>query len=358
MGTDHGVPTVANYFRLILTMRALLLVCLLAPCAVAEDAVAYLGSGLKLFDLERYREAVPEFERALQLDPKLDQARYHLAVSYFNLHRYPEARQQFEQLQASGYKKIWDTYYLGRLDLLAGQTDKAIEQFESLGGDQPLYDESYYLASAYFKEGQNEKAILNLKRYIAFNPRDFRAHNLLARVYMKSGKNAEAEREFQVSGKLHQYYLEGKRDLMDCHAELSAGAIDQAWRRCGPILETDDIDKLVAAGSLFGEFKVYDYALRLLQRALALDPEAPEINYDLGYTYFQKREYQRAREFLAQALRLRPDFFEALTLEGSVLYLLRDDEAALEALRRAHQLRPGDTAVSGLLARLENTAPK
>src|SRR5262249_48446507 len=177
---------------------------------------------------------------------------------------------------------------------------------------------------------------------IAFNSRDFRAHNLLARVYMKDGKNAQAEREFQVSEELHRYYLEGKKDLMECRAELSAHAVEQAWQRCGPILETDDIDKLVAAGSLFGEFKAYDYALRLFQRALALDAEAPEVSYDLGYTYFQKKEYQRARDFLAVALRLRPDFFEALALEGSVLYLLRDDKAALEALRRAHQLRPED----------------
>jgi tetratricopeptide (TPR) repeat protein len=341
-----------------LKIRAFLLVFFLASYSLAQDATAYLGSGLKFFDLERYQEAGRDFERALQLDPKLDQARYHLAVSYFNLHRYPEARQQFETLQASGFKKKWDTYYLGRLDLLADRTGEAIRQLESLRGPQPLHDESYYLASAYFKQGQNEKAILNLKRYIAFNARDFRAHNLLARVYMKNGKTAEAEREFEVSEKLHQYYLEGKRDLMDCRAELSAGTVDQAWQRCGPILATDDIDKLVAAGSLFGEFKAYDYALRLFDRALALDTEAPEVNYDLGYTYFQKKDYPRARKFLAAALRLRPDFFEALTLEGSVLYLLRDDQSALAALRRAHQLRPEDAVVSGLLAKLENATPK
>jgi tetratricopeptide (TPR) repeat protein len=326
----------------------------LASCAFAEDAVAHLGSGLKLFDLERYGEAVPEFERALQLDPKLDEARYQLAVAYFNLHRYPEARRQFERVRTSGYRTRWVTYYLGRLALLTGQTDKAILQLESLRGAQPLYDESYYLASAYFKQGQNEKAILSLKGYIPFNPRDFRAHNLLARVYMKGGQQVEAEREFQAAEELHRYYREGKKDLMDCRADLSAGAVDQAWQRCGSILDTDDIDKLVAAGSLFDEFKAYDYALRLLQRALSLDTEAPEVNYDLGYTYFQQREYRRARQFLAAALRLRPDFFEALALQGSVLYLLRDDHAALEALRRAHGLRPGDAGVTELLARLEN----
>src|SRR5437762_7724415 len=314
-------------------VRALLSALLLVSTAFSQEAMAYLGTGLKLFDLERYGAAAPQFERALQVDPKLHQARYHLAVCYFNLRQYPRARAQFERLLASGYEKSWDTYYLGRMDLLAGETDEAIQLLESLGDGQPLLDEPFYLASAYFKHGQNEKAILNLKRYIAINPRDFRAHNLLARVYLKSGNNPEAEREFQVSEDLHRYYLEGKKDLMDCRAELSEGAIEKAWQRCGPILETDDVDKLVAAGSLFGEFKAYDYALRLLERALTLDAEAPEVDYDLGYTYFQKKDYQRAREFLAAALRLRPDFFEALALEGSVAYLLRDDKSALQSLR-------------------------
>jgi predicted Zn-dependent protease len=210
--------------------------------------MARLGAGLNLFDLQRYAEAAREFERALQLDAELDEARYHLAVSYFLQYRSPEARQQFERLQASDYKKSWGTYYLGRLDLLAGKTDEAIQRLESLSGAQPLYDEGYYQASAYFKEEQNEKAVTNLKRYIAFNPRDFRAHNLLAWVYMRSGKNAEAEREFQVAEGLHRYCAEGKKDLMECRAQLHEGAIDQAWQRCGTVLETDDIDKLVATG--------------------------------------------------------------------------------------------------------------
>jgi tetratricopeptide (TPR) repeat protein len=337
------------------TLEAFLLALLLALPAVANDAVAHFGSGLKLADLERYEDAAHEFERALELDPKLDEARYHLAVAYFNLRRYAEARQQFERLQVRGYEARWTGYYLGRLDLLVGHTRDAVRRFESLRADQPLQDEFYYLASAYFKLGENEKAISNLRRYVALNPRDFRAHYLLARVYTKTGKLADAEQEFRRSEELHHYYLAGKKELMECHAELSAGAVDQAWQLCGPILETDDIDKLVAAGSLFGEFKAYDYAARLFHKALALDSEAPEVNYDLGYTYFQERDYRRAREFLSAALRFRPDFFEALALEGSVLYLLRDDQAALEALRRAHQLRPEDAGVSDLLARLEKT---
>lgn len=317
------------------------------------DARAHLGAGLRLFESQRYSEAAREFELAIEIDPKLDDARYHLAISCFNERRYADSQKQFEHLLATGYRKDWVTYYLARMDLLDGNLDRAIQQFESFKGPEPLEDELFYLGSAYMKKGQPEKALGPLKRQAEFNPRDFRAHNLLGRAYTKTGHPKEAEREYAKAEQLHEYYLQGKKELMDCRALLEVAQSEQAWARCGSVLETDDIDKLVAAGMLFGEFHSYDRALQVFEKALTLDPESPEVNYDIAFTCFGKKDYPQARKFLESAVELRPNFFEALALEGTVLYLLREDAAALTALRRAHELRPNDTAVSKLLAKLE-----
>jgi tetratricopeptide (TPR) repeat protein len=326
--------------------------------AAPEDALAHLGAGLRLFDMQRYSEASREFELALAADPNLLDARYHLAVSYFNERRYPDSRQQFERLLTTGHRKDWASYYLGRIDLLDGELDLAIQRFESLKSTEPLQDEWYYLGSAYMKKGEPGKAIPPLRRQVEFNPRDFRAHSLLARAYVKMGYSQEAEREFQESERLHDYYLQGKQELLECHEQLAAGHAEQAWAHCGSALQADDIDKLVAAGMLFGQFASYDHALQLFEKALALDPESPEVNYNLGFTHFQKKDYPRARKFLEVAVQLRPNFFEAPALKGSVLYLLGDNATALDALRRAHRLRPDDVAVTKLLAQLEKAAER
>ncbi len=327
---------------------------LCTPLMLASgDALAHLGAGLKLFDLQRYAEATQEFELALQADPDLVEARYHLAVTSFHLRRYPDARRQFLRLLPTGNRSDWVTYYLGRIDLLEGDWESAIRRLESLEGAEPLQDELYYLGSAYLKRGEPAKAIQVLNRQVKFNPRDFRAHNLLARTYAKTGQSEKAEREFQEAASLHDYYLQGKRDLVDCREQLRAGRAELAWAQCGPILETDDVDKLVAAGMLFGEFASYDKALKFFERALTFDPDSPEVNYNTGLTYFQKKDYARAQRYVEAAVRLRPDFFEALALEGTLLYLWRDDAAALHTLRRAHQLRPDDAAVTKLLVELE-----
>jgi tetratricopeptide (TPR) repeat protein len=323
------------------------------PLAAQDSAQEHLGAGLKLFEVERYSEAIKELRLALDSDPGLLEARYYLAVSCFNERRYQEAREQFERLLSLGYQKDWVPYYLGRLDLAGGHLGAAIGRFQSLKRPEPLADELYYLGSALLKEGEAAQAVLVLERQIRFNPRDFRAHSLLARAYMKIGHSREAEEEFEKSEGLHQYYLQGKQELAVCRNNLAAGHPDQAWAQCGSALATDDIDKLVAVGMLFGEFRGYGYAIQAFRRALSLDPESPEINYNLGFTYFQQKEYGEARKFLEAALHLRPDFFEALAVDGTALYQLHQDSAARRVLDRAHALRPDDETVSRLLAQID-----
>jgi tetratricopeptide (TPR) repeat protein len=325
---------------------------------LSGDALAHLGAGLKLFDEERYLEAAKEFKQALESDASLVEASYHLAVCSFNVHEYPQARKQFQRLLDAGYQKDWDTYYLGRLDLVEGNLDSGIRRFQSLVASQPFQDELYYLGSAFLSKGEPEKAISPLLNQILFNHADFRAHYLLARAYMKTGNPREAEREFQESDRLHQYYSQVKKDLMDCRSNLSAGQADEAWAICGPVLQTDDIDKLTAVGMIFGEFGFYERALQLFQRALVLDPDSPEINYDAAFTYYRKKDYPRARHYLEASLQRRPDFFEALVVYGTVLYLMREDAAAGTVLGKAHRLRPDDAAVSKLLAQIQNATPQ
>ena len=323
--------------------------------AFTSDAPAHLGTGLKLFDNQRYSEAAKEFELALAADPSLKDARYHLAICDFNERRYAEARDQFERLAPSGYQKAWTRYYLGRLDLIDGRLDAAIRRFRSLGTAEPLHDEFYYLGSALMKGGRPAEAIEPLRHQIAVNPRDFRAHDLLARAYVKVGRNEDANREFAEAERLHNYYREGKTQLADCHAQLDAGHRDEAWAQCGPVLQSDDIDLLVATGMLFAQGGDFDRGLQFFQRAVELDPDAPEINFDTGLTYFWKKDYDAARKFLAAALAERPDFFEALATEGAILYLQHEDAPARQVLEKAHALRPDDPAVNQLLSGLKSS---
>jgi tetratricopeptide (TPR) repeat protein len=321
-----------------------------APASAASAAQAHLGSGNQFFQAERYAEAADEFQQALRDDPGLAQAAEQLAVCYFELRDYARARPLLEQMLARKNSAGLATYYLGRMDLIEHNLDSAIRRFRSLSPENPVRDELYYLGSAYYKQEKYLLSIQVLKQAAAGNPRDARVHQLLARAYQKLGKSDQAEREFTQTRRLHDYYLEGSVAIGRCRASLSQGQTDRAWELCGPLTDTDDVDKIVTIGMLFGEAEKYPQARTAWEKAVALDPDSSEIQYNLALTCFHLKEIQRAREHAAEAVRQRPDFVEANILYGTVLYMGAEDREAMAVLTHAHELKPDDPAVRRLLA--------
>jgi tetratricopeptide (TPR) repeat protein len=321
-----------------------------AAASAAPAAQAHLGSGNQLLQAERYAEAADQFQQALRDDPSLAQASEQLAVCYFELRDYARARPLLEQMLAGKNSAGLATYYLGRIDLIEHNLDSAIRRFRSLSRENPVRDELYYLGSTYYKQEKYPLSIQVLKLEAARNPRDSRVHQLLARSYQKLGQTNQAEKEFTETRRLHDYYLEGSVAIGRCRASLSQGQTDRAWELCRPLTDTDDVDKIVAIGMLFGEAEKYPQARAAWEKAVALDPDSSEIQYNLALTCFHLKDMPPAREHAAAAVRQRPDFVEANILYGTVLYMGAEDREAMAVLTRAHELKPDDPAVRRLLA--------
>ena len=326
-------------------LRAVLvLVTNCVACCASSPALAGLGKGNELMGAERYEEAAVQFEDALGKDPALAEARMNLAVCRFQLRDYAEAR----RLLAAD-KSPLAVYYLGRLDLIDNDLDSAIARLSSLRG---VRDEEYYLASAYYKKGEFAEALGPLREWLQINPRDFRAHQLRARTLGKLGRQAEADREFARTKELHEYYAQGSVAIATCRSLLNAGKMDEAWTACRSMLDTDDADKAAAIATLFGAANDKKHALAAWERALILDPESPEVNYNLAFACFSVRDLGRARQHAKIAVTLWPDFPEANVLYGTVLYMLAEDREAANVLKHAKTLRPEDASVKSLLEAL------
>jgi len=313
-------------------------------------ARAHLGSGNQLMHLERYAEAADEFQKALRGDRMLTQARDQLAVCYFELRDYAQARPLLQQMLRDKSSAGVAAYYLGRIDLVDRDFDSAIRRLRSIPRENPVRDELYYLGSAYFKQEKYAESIRALQQAAAQNPRDSRVHHLLARAYQKSGQLKAAEKEFAETRRLHDYYLEGSAAIARCRSLLVQSNPAGAWAECRPLMETDNVDKIVAIGMLFGEAGQYRPALEAWQKAAPLDPDSSEIQYNFALTCFHLKDMLRAREHAAEAVRQRPDFVEGNILYGTILYMGAEDGEALRVLTRAHDLKPDDGSVRRLLA--------
>ena len=79
----------------------------------------------------------------------------------------------------------------------------------------------------------------------------------------------------------------------------------------------------------------WEEADKRLAAAYKLAPENPDVNFLLGYLYYQKRDFGRASQFLGTAANLSPSNVQALTLLGRVSLEQEDYGRAVSNLERA-----------------------
>jgi len=322
------------------------------PYEPPDSLEAHVGKGYELIQTHQYLEASKEFLTALTLNPSLVRVRYQLALCYFALKQWKDAREQFERLnqETKGDPRV--TYYLGRLDLLEERTDSAIGRLARIASSPPFPDTPYYLGAAYLKSGELKSAENQFKLAAKLAPRDFRVPDHLARVYMKTGRRSDAEGQFKISAALRERYNVGTEQAIDCNQAFASQPAATAVSICQKLFDPDDPDKLVTLALIYGNRRLYTESLDPLERAAGLDPDSFEIQHDLGLSYFRLGRYSEAREPLERAVALRPDYFGSNALLGATLFALNDDAAGFRILSHAHQLDPGDGDVKELLFKL------
>lgn len=161
------------------------------------------------------RAAIDHFRRAVQLDPKLEQAKFMLAALLVQENRYSEALPLWQELvqRHPDIAKWQDTLctvlvknsdpqdavqhcekavqeepgngdYLFNLGLVyrtVQRKDAAVSAFQKAYSLNPNgFDENYFLGLALLENGENQEAAVRLRQAVALNPKDEAAKQALA----------------------------------------------------------------------------------------------------------------------------------------------------------------------------------
>ncbi len=315
-----------------------------------NPAEIHVGKGYEALKNDRYEEAVNEFRSALALDPKLIlQARFPLAVALFDWHKPTEARQELEAVRRDAGDHPNISYYMGRIDLDERDFAGAIKNLSAAAADAPFPDTAYFLGYAYAKQGDAAQAENWLKKAAETMPHDPRVQYQLAMTYRKLGLGEDAKRAFALSEELHQHDDNASRIRLECGRKLDQGLREEAHAFCNQLYDPDDAASLTELGTLYGGHGDPEAALKPLQRAAELNPQSPQMQYNLAYAYFQLNRFEDARSILSAVLPLWPDLFQLNALYGAVLFRLGDDLAARDALRHAQQLNQSNAGTSEFL---------
>ena len=166
-----------------------------ARAAVTLRPLAPMGRLLIawLSGVEDDREtAEREYLKVLELEPDNAEALYWLGSLYFDSRRLGEAEKLFKRLTAVDPGSI-SFFHLGRFYQHLGRREEAIQALSTaLKKDPDFIDALDELAGLYEAAGQSKSAEKVYRRLLDFRPQT--ARNGLARILLKAGRRAEAEK--------------------------------------------------------------------------------------------------------------------------------------------------------------------
>jgi tetratricopeptide (TPR) repeat protein len=276
-------------------------------------------------ELGRTREAIDVLEVARRLRPEHLPTRLRLAEALLADGQTAPSQALFEALRKERPAEATPLYGLGRIAVLSGQRDQAIDYFRQALSIFPTYGAAHYAYGLVLRDlGQTAAARHHLtlsqehrlERPVVDDP--FLAAvaelNLGATLYLTRGRALEAAGKIDESIAAHEKALERRPGLVQAHLNLI---------------------------TLYGRRGQIEAAQRHYQAALAINPALPELHYNHGVLLVTRGEVRRAAEAFLETLRLNPFHPEAHHNLGVIIEQEgRLDEAA-EHYRKALREKPG-----------------
>jgi len=277
-------------------------------------------------------EAYAAYQKAMELDPKGQIRKKMLtAMTYSQLASdlYNQGSVQFEAKDFKGSLKSFETQieisegdmYLGAIDTgmyynaglaasNSGNYDAAIKYFQKCSEMKYMGITPYYqIYEAYLGKGDTVKAEATLVELPKLFPDDKTITLQLIDLYIKSGKNAEAQKYIEVA----------KKD------------------------DPSNYTLYFAAGIIYLNEENYDLAIPELQKSIELNGEVFDTQYGIGAAYINKAAemFKAANEIMDVK-----KYTEAVD-QANIVYA-----KALPFMEKAYSLNPDDRYTMGSLKEL------
>jgi CHAT domain-containing protein/Flp pilus assembly protein TadD len=300
-----------------------------------DNAAAWLILGNGLSFQEQYEPAVEAFERLAELDPQeKSSARANLAAALVKLDRHQEALSAVSESLRLRPGEVRPLVLRGQLRALAGDTEGAIEDLESVIGlleaDKPVADRSNPVATQRYREHWHmwltayhnllqlhrerkdssavESTLARLKSTgdDALMAMGYRISGDLAR---REGRLEDARREYDAA--LREFELDSKARLARATLAYKTGDADQAINDLALLTPRDRDPKLAIEG---------------LNAMAQLFPHEPRIYRWLGFAHFELGIFEQAEASLDAYLEREPRDAEARRWLGFSLISINPDK--------------------------------
>ncbi len=328
--------------------------------------------------------AIPEFKKAIALNPRLPEAHYCLGASYLLSQGqvgFPEAVKEFHrelELNPNDYFSLAQLGYVAFTERRFAEAETNLKRAAALDPGNP--DNSLLLGQVYIQLYRTADAETALRRAIELTTdlsrnhyQVQRAHYLLGRLLVQTGHADEARQEMQLSaGLLKQNLLRDQSKLKgapmgeaasiapferpsgQAHVdERSRHELEAFAARAAPAL-ADSYNNLgaIAAGS--GEFAT---ATGYFEKAAKWNPSLDGLDYNWGRAAFSANFYAQAVPPLSRYLAAHPQEQGARRVLGISYFMLKDYAAVVRTLGPIAASLAATPQLANMYAQAQSLAP-
>ncbi|MBA7705936.1 Cell division coordinator CpoB [subsurface metagenome] len=264
---------------------------------------AHYQLGIYYESIDKPQEAIRKYEKALEIEPNYSKKgkiqgslftlHYNQGVNYYNEREFAEAREELQKAlkikpEAKEVEKLLEktNEILGTAKPKPVVTEKAKE----------LIDQGIN----YYNFEQYAAAIQEFQKAIKIEPRSLDAHLYLAWAYEKKGEKEKAIGEYQKITEIDPNHL-------DAHYRLGR-YYDSVGQKAEAIKE-------------------YERVLSLKPSKEKLEKISPVLYafyYEQGMKAYNKKKYQEAKESFQKALKVKPGDPDATEMLSTVKMLLEE----------------------------------
>ncbi len=191
----------------------------------ANDAGAHNNLGVVFFQKGMHADAAEQFERALELDPRMQVAERNLQIVYFGTDYYDRTLEQLNQRLAANADDAAARSQLARTYLFGGDARAALREWQRLVTERPGDPEAEaWIARAEVRRGDLDGAVQVLARAAEKHPDNARLALQMGEILYLRGMAAEASRWLERCLALDENHAEAHHLIAFVYGELGHAA--------------------------------------------------------------------------------------------------------------------------------------
>lgn len=360
---------------------------LLSSCGKEMSSHDRIAQAETLVASKSYKGAVIQLKKALQTEPKNQDARLLLGKIYILLGDGPSAEKELKRAGDAGTSKSGMLLLLGEAFLLQKKYDQALDVLQissvetdveksallSLRGNVYFQQAEFKLArqaytgaitlnknnhEAYIgiarmalKDGAYDKVEKYLNLALDISPEEKKVWLVKGQMYRQLGKLVKAEQSFEkvLANNKIVTGLEYKATISLINVQILQGKLDDAARNIGElskILPRHPYPKYLRAWLAYQRNDYTQANTLLLELQKKIPNHMPSLLL-LGASNYALGNYEQANVFLTRFVNRMPTHIQARKLLGAVRLMQNQPQKAMDVLRPAIG---GDNEDAGLLA--------